>query len=112
MVSRRENQELRSFFSDPRSIPSQNELSGEKPQAVTFLIEGSERRVKLWPQFFESRGCLICLTTVLSAARSFSGNVSFVMLHHQPWWRNWQTRMIQVHVSVKDVEVRLLSRAF
>src|SRR5271154_3338502 len=25
-------------------------------------------------------------------------------------WRNWQTRMIQVHVS-KDVEVRLLSPA-
>lgn len=29
----------------------------------------------------------------------------------EPRWRNWQTRMIQVHVSVMDVEVRLLSGA-
>ena len=30
-------------------------------------------------------------------------------LPFQPEWRNWQTRMVQVHVPVKGVEVQILS---
>ena len=32
------------------------------------------------------------------------------LLAAEPEWRNWQTRMVQVHVPVKGVEVQILSR--
>ena len=47
-------------------------------------------------------------TVLHSQDFSHLGLISCIAL---PRWRNWQTRMIQVHVSVMDVEVRLLSGA-
>lgn len=61
-------------------------------------------------QFFEPRGCLECRVTVAFRAR-VSARFSGVESRNQPRWRNWQTRMIQVHVPVMGVEVRLLSGA-
>ena len=80
------------------------------PAVMSVKCGPIRRRNRGNRQFFEPRGCLGCRRTVAFRARN-SARFSGVEFRNQPRWRNWQTRMIQVHVPVMGVEVRLLSGA-
>ena len=60
----------------------------------------------------DSCGCWHQILPIQFCTRRISAIWDLISCIALPRWRNWQTRMIQVHVSVMDVEVRLLSGAF